>query len=145
LAVIYLFGYSLNNLSLMALIISTGFVVDDAIVVVENVAHHIENGVPPFEAALRGVREVGFTVVAMSLSLVAVFVPLLFMGGVVGRLFREFAVTLAVAVLLSMLVSLMATPMLCSRLLRAPAPGGPRRVARLLERAVAIPLAGYAR
>jgi multidrug efflux pump len=145
LAVIYLFGYSLNNLSLMALIISTGFVVDDAIVVVENVAHHIENGAPPFEAALRGVREVGFTVVAMSLSLVAVFIPLLFMGGVVGKLFREFAVTLAVAVLLSMLVSLMATPMLCSKLLRAPAPGGPGRVARLLERAVAIPLAGYAR
>lgn len=118
LAVIYLCGFSLNNVSLMALIISTGFVVDDAIVVVENVIHHLERGKPPLEAALLGVREVGFTVVAMSLSLVAVFLPLLLMGGIVGRLFREFAVTLSVAVLISMFVSLTCTPMLCAHLLR---------------------------
>lgn len=119
LAVIYLCGFSLNNVSLMALIISTGFVVDDAIVVVENVTHHLEKGKPPFEAALLGVREVGFTVLAMSVSLVAVFLPLLLMGGIVGRLFREFAVTLSVAVLISMFVSLTCTPMLCGQLLRA--------------------------
>lgn len=145
LAVIYLLGYSLNNLSLMALIIATGFVVDDAIVVVENVAQHIEKGLSPLQAALAGVREVGFTVVAMSLSLVAVFIPLLFMGGIIGKLFREFAVTLSVAVLISTLVSLMATPMLCSRLLRAASLGTPGRIGRLLERAVAAPLALYAR
>ena len=145
LAVIYLCGFSLNNLSLMALIISTGFVVDDAIVVVENVAHHVERGVPPLEAALRGVREVGFTVVAMSVSLVAVFVPLLFMGGVVGRLFREFAVTLSVAVGISMVVSLVATPMLCSRLLRPKAAKERSRFARFWERALDAPARLYER
>lgn len=119
LAVIYLCGYTLNNLSLMALIISTGFVVDDAIVVVENTARHIEDGMRPFQAALKGVKEVSFTVVAMSASLVAVFIPLLFMGGVVGRMFREFSVTLASAVVISLLVSLTLTPMLCSRLLKS--------------------------
>ncbi len=119
LAVIYLCGFSLNNLSLMALIISTGFVVDDAIVVVENTTRHIEAGMAPLAAALKGVREVSFTVVAMSLSLIAVFIPLLMMGGVVGRMFREFSITLAAAVGISLLVSLTVTPMLCSRLLKA--------------------------
>jgi len=114
-AVIYLCGYSLNNLSLMALTISTGFVVDDAIVVLENTSRHIEKGVPPFKAALLGAKEVGFTVLAMSVSLVAVFLPILLMGGVVGRLFREFAVTLSAAVIVSLLVSLTVTPMLCAR------------------------------
>ena len=98
----YLLGYSLDNLSLMALTIATGFVVDDAIVVLENITRHIEAGMPRFEAALSGAREVGFTVLSMSLSLVAVFIPILLMGGIVGRLFREFAVTLSVAMLVSL-------------------------------------------
>jgi multidrug efflux pump len=110
-------GYSLDNLSLMALTISTGFVVDDAIVVLENIKRHIDEGRAPLDAALTGAREVGFTVLSMSLSLVAVFIPLLFMGGLVGRIFREFAVTLSVAVAVSLIVSLTLTPMLCSRFL----------------------------
>lgn len=118
-AIIYLLGFSLNNLSLMAMIIATGFVVDDAIVVVENISRHIEGGMKPFRAALLGVKEVSFTVISMSLSLVAVFIPLLLMGGLVGRLFREFAVTLSVAVIVSMFISLTTTPMMCSRLLKA--------------------------
>jgi multidrug efflux pump len=118
--VMYLLDYSLDNLSLMALTIATGFVVDDAIVVMENVVRHMEAGMSRFEAALRGVREVGFTVLSMSLSLVAVFIPILLMGGIVGRLFREFAVTLSVAILMSMLVSLTTTPMMCARILTAP-------------------------
>jgi multidrug efflux pump len=113
----YLLGYTLDNLSLMALTIATGFVVDDAIVVIENITRHLENGLPPFEAALRGAKEIAFTVFSISLSLVAVFIPILFMGGIVGRLFREFAVVLAVAIFLSMVVSLTATPMMCARLL----------------------------
>ncbi|MBW8808299.1 MAG: efflux RND transporter permease subunit, partial [Lysobacter sp.] len=117
-AVMYLLGFSLNNLSLMALTIATGFVVDDAIVVLENTSRHLEQGMDRFEAALLGAREVGFTVVSISLSLVAVFIPLLFMGGIVGRLFREFAVTLSAAVLISLLVSLTTTPMMCAYLLR---------------------------
>jgi multidrug efflux pump len=117
--VMYLLDYSLDNLSLMALTIATGFVVDDAIVVMENIVRHLEAGVPRFEAALRGVREVGFTVLSMSLSLVAVFIPILLMGGFVGRLFREFAVTLSVAILVSMVVSLTTTPMMCARILSA--------------------------
>jgi multidrug efflux pump len=116
--VMYLFGYSLDNLSLMALTISTGFVVDDAIVVIENVTRYLEQGMHPFEAALKGAREIGFTVVTISISLVAVFIPLLLMGGIVGRLFREFAVTLSVAIAVSMIVSLTATPMMCAHLLR---------------------------
>ncbi len=114
----YLAGYSLNNLSLMALIVATGFVVDDAIVVLENISRHIDNGTPPYQAAFIGAREVGFTVLSMSLSLVAVFIPLLLMGGIVGRLFREFAVTLSVAVLVSLVVSLTTTPMMCAMLLK---------------------------
>ena len=113
----YLLGYSLDNLSLMALTIATGFVVDDAIVVIENITRHLENGMPPLEAALSGAKEIGFTVFSISISLVAVFIPILLMGGIVGRLFREFAVTLAVAIVVSMIVSLTTTPMMCARLL----------------------------
>ncbi|OUL98583.1 efflux RND transporter permease subunit [Variovorax sp. JS1663] len=116
-----LLGFSLNNLSLMALTVATGFVVDDAIVVLENTARHVEAGMKRVEAALRGAREVGFTVLSISLSLVAVFIPLLFMGGQVGRLFREFAVTLSAAVLISLVISLTTTPMLCAMLLRSEA------------------------
>lgn len=116
--VMYLCGYSLDNLSLMALTVATGFVVDDAIVVLENISRHIENGEAPFQAAIKGTREVAFTVVSMSVSLVAVFLPLLLMGGIVGRLLREFSVVLAVAVAVSLLVSLTATPAMCARLLK---------------------------
>jgi multidrug efflux pump len=112
-------GYTLNTVSLMALIVATGFVVDDAIVVLENIMRHMERGVSPMRAAMRGVREVGFTVLAMSLSLVAVFIPMLLMGGLVGRMFKEFAVTLSVAILVSLLISVTLTPMMCSRLLKA--------------------------
>ncbi|MEO5955774.1 MAG: multidrug efflux RND transporter permease subunit [Nitrospiraceae bacterium] len=115
--VMYLCGYSIDNLSLMALTIATGFVVDDAIVVLENISRYREQGVPPFEAALRGAKEITFTVLSMSLSLVAVFLPILLMGGMVGRLFREFAVTLSVAIIVSLVVSLTTTPMMCARLL----------------------------
>ncbi|MFR0693077.1 multidrug efflux RND transporter permease subunit [Enterobacterales bacterium AE_CKDN230030158-1A_HGKHYDSX7] len=125
-AVMYLCGFSLNNLSLMALIIATGFVVDDAIVVVENIARRIEEGDPPIQAAIRGAREVSFTVLSMTLSLVAVFIPLLLMGGITGRLFREFSVTLAAAILVSLVVSLTLTPMLCARLLK-PVERGPKK------------------
>ncbi|NBC99751.1 multidrug efflux RND transporter permease subunit MdtC [Atlantibacter hermannii] len=118
----YLCGFSLNNLSLMALTIATGFVVDDAIVVLENISRHLEAGVKPLQAALQGVREVGFTVLSMSLSLVAVFLPLLLMGGLPGRLFREFAVTLSVAIGISLVVSLTLTPMMCGWLLKAAKP-----------------------
>ncbi|MBX9753535.1 MAG: efflux RND transporter permease subunit, partial [Pseudomonadaceae bacterium] len=120
--VMYLCNFSLNNLSLMALIIATGFVVDDAIVMLENIARRIEEGESPLAAALKGASEVGFTVLSMSLSLVAVFIPLLLMGGIPGRLFREFAVTLSAAVLISLLVSLTLTPMLCAKLLRGKVP-----------------------
>ncbi len=112
-----LFGYTLNTISLMALIVATGFVVDDAIVVLENIIRYREQGMSPLRASMRGAREVGFTVVAMSVSLVAVFIPMLFMGGLPGRLFREFAVTLSVAILISLLISLTVTPMMCARLL----------------------------
>ena len=114
------FGYSLDNLSLMALTLSVGFVVDDAIVMLENIVRHMEMGEPPFQAALDGSREIGFTIVSMTLSLAAVFIPVLFMGGIVGRLFHEFAVTIGVAILISGFVSLTLTPMLCSRFLRPP-------------------------
>jgi len=119
-AVMYLCGYSLDNLSLMALTISTGFVVDDAIVVMENITRHIEDGMEPFAAALRGAKEIGFTVFTISMSLIAVFIPLLLMGGIVGRLFREFAVTLSTAILVSMVISLTTTPMMCAYILRNP-------------------------
>jgi multidrug efflux pump len=118
-AVMYFAGYSLDNLSLMALTISTGFVVDDAIVVIENITRHLEDGVPPVRAALQGAREIGFTVLSMSTSLVAVFIPILLMGGIIGRLFREFAVTLAVAIGVSLVVSLTTTPMMCAQFLHS--------------------------
>jgi multidrug efflux pump len=118
-AIMYLFGYSLDNLSLMALTISTGFVVDDAIVVMENITRHLEAGLRPFAAALKGAEEIGFTVFTISISLIAVFIPLLMMGGIVGRLFREFAVTLSTSIVVSMVVSLTATPTMCAYLLRS--------------------------
>jgi len=118
--VMYLLGFSLNNLSLMALTVATGFVVDDAIVVIENITRHVEAGVPRLQAALDGAREVGFTVLAMSVALIAVFIPILMMGGLVGRVLREFAMTLAVTVALSLIISLTMTPMLCGRILRPP-------------------------
>ncbi|HDL7098869.1 TPA: multidrug efflux RND transporter permease subunit MdtC [Yersinia enterocolitica] len=124
----YLCGFSLNNLSLMALTIATGFVVDDAIVVLENISRHLEAGVKPMAAALRGVREVGFTVLSMSISLVAVFIPLLLMEGLPGRLFREFAVTLSVAIGISLVISLTLTPMMCAHLLRAQPTGKQQRI-----------------
>ena len=114
----YLCGYSLNNLSLMALTISTGFVVDDAIVMIENIARYVEEGEPPFEAALKGAKQIGFTIVSLTVSLVAVLIPLLFMGGIIGRLFREFAVTLAIAIGVSAVLSLTLTAMMCAHLLR---------------------------
>ena len=117
--VMYLCGYAIDNLSLMALTIATGFVVDDAIVVIENITRHLEAGMQPYAAALRGAQEIGFTVMSISISLIAVFIPILLMGGIVGRLFREFAVTLSVAIAVSLLISLTTTPMMCARLLKA--------------------------
>ena len=116
--VMYLLGYSLNNLTLMALTISTGFVVDDAIVMIENIVRYIEEGETPMRAALRGAEQIGFTIISLTISLIAVLIPLLFMGDIVGRLFREFAVTLAVTILVSAVVSLTLTPMMCARLLK---------------------------
>jgi multidrug efflux pump len=141
----YLAGYSLNNLSLMALIVATGFVVDDAIVVLENATRHVEAGMPPLAAALASAREVGFTVVSMSLSLVAVFVPILFMGDIVGRFFREFALTLSVAILVSLVVSLTLTPMMCARLLAPPRTGGQGRASAAGERLFGAVRRGYER
>ncbi len=145
--VMYFLGFSLNNLSLMALTVATGFVVDDAIVVLENTARHIEAGMDRVQAALLGAREVGFTVLSISLSLVAVFIPLLFMDGQVGRLFREFAVTLSVAVMISLVISLTTTPMMCALLLRAHDPARdkpPGRIARWADRGYQAVLRGYA-
>ena len=135
-AVMYFLGFSLNNLSLMALTVATGFVVDDAIVVLENTTRHLEEGMDRFKAALLGAREVGFTVLSISISLVAVFIPLLFMGGIVGRLFREFAVTLSAAVMISLVISLTTTPMMCAYLLRRSVEErAPNRLQRLSEAA----------
>ncbi|WP_028535021.1 multidrug efflux RND transporter permease subunit [Paludibacterium yongneupense] len=142
--IMYLCGFSLNNLSLMALTIATGFVVDDTIVVLENISRHIEAGMTPYQAALKGAREVGFTVLSMSISLVAVFIPILMMGGIVGRLFREFAVSLSAAIMLSLVVSLTATPMLCSRWLRPVAAEHGRRF-RASERVFESLHEGYRR
>jgi multidrug efflux pump len=132
--VMYLLGYSLDNLSLMALAISTGFVVDDAIVVLENITRYIEHGMEPVAAAFRGAREIGFTVLSMSTSLVAVFIPILLMGGIVGRLFREFAVTLSIAIGVSLLVSLTTTPTMCAKFLRPLNEEKHGRLYRLSER-----------
>jgi len=143
--VMYLFGYSIDNLSLMALTISTGFVVDDAIVVIENITRYLEAGFSPMKAALRGAREIGFTVLSMSTSLIAVFIPILLMGGIVGRLFREFAVTLSVTILLSLLVSLTTTPMMCARFLRPIRAEGHNRLFHWSERGYEALVGGYGR
>jgi multidrug efflux pump len=143
--IMYLCHYSIDNLSLMALTISTGFVVDDAIVVIENVTRYLEQGMSPMQAALKGAREVGFTVLTISVSLVAVFTPILLMGGIVGRLFREFAVTLSVAIVVSLVVSLTTTPMMCSRLLKHHRPGERGRLYQASERIFAWVLSFYER
>jgi multidrug efflux pump len=143
--VMYLLGYSLDNLSLMALTIATGFVVDDAIVVLENISRHIEAGVPRVRAAVEGAAEVSFTVLSMSISLIAVFIPILLMGGIIGRLFREFAVTLSIAILVSLAVSLTTTPMMCAFLLRRPQREGAAHWRRRTERSFEALQRGYAR
>ncbi|RZS84339.1 multidrug efflux RND transporter permease subunit [Pigmentiphaga kullae] len=145
-AVMYLCGYSLNTMSLMALIVATGFVVDDAIVVLENISRHLEAGMSPLRAALVGSREVGFTVLSMSLSLIAVFIPILLMGDIVGRLFREFSVTLSAAILMSLIVSVTLTPMMCARMLRpAREQRPPGRISRLLDAGFSGMARGYGR
>jgi multidrug efflux pump len=143
--VMYLLGYTMDNLSLMALTISTGFVVDDAIVVLENITRYLEQGMTPFDAAMKGSKEIGFTVLSMSTSLIAVFIPILLMGGIVGRLFREFAVTLAVAIAMSLVVSLTTTPMMCAKFLRQHNPSERSRAYLLGERFFNGMLAGYDR
>jgi multidrug efflux pump len=145
LAVMYLAGFSIDNLSLMALVIATGFVVDDSIVMIENISRYLEMGEQPLQAALRGAGQIGFTIISLTVSLIAVLIPLLFMGDVVGRLFSEFAVTLAVTILISAIVSLTLTPMLCSRLLRAKAEQRPNRFERWTERLFDRLIAGYGR
>ena len=134
----YLLGFSLDNLSLMALTIATGFVVDDAIVVLENISRHVEDGMPRHEAALRGAREVGFTVISISVSLVAVFIPILLMGGIVGRLFREFTATLSLAIAISMVISLTTTPMMCALILRLPDRAHRPQRMSLLDRSLGV-------
>jgi hydrophobe/amphiphile efflux-1 (HAE1) family protein len=144
-AVLYVLGYSLDNLSLMALTIAVGFVVDDAVVVIENVVRHLEGGLSPMQAALKGASEIGFTIVSITLSLIAVFIPLFLMGGYVGLLFREFAVTVSVSLVLSLVIALTLTPMMCSRLLKPEDKGGHSRLYRLLERGFDGLLALYER
>ncbi len=144
-AVMYLLGYSIDNLSLMALTISTGFVVDDAIVVMENISRHLEHGMEPFAAALLGAREIGFTVFSISVSLIAVFIPILMMGGIVGRLFREFAITLSTAIAVSMVISLTTTPTMCAHLLKQEKPDGHGRMYQLSEKFFAWMLETYRR
>ena len=134
----YLLGFTLDNLSLMALTIATGFVVDDAIVVLENISRHVENGMPRHEAALRGAKEVGFTVISISVSLVAVFIPILLMGGIVGRLFREFTATLSLAIAISMVISLTTTPMMCALILRLPDRAHRPQRLTLFDRSIAV-------
>src|SRR5258706_9663630 len=144
-AVMYGLGFSLNNLSLMALTIATGFVVDDAVVMIENIARYIEAGDAPLEAALKGSAQIGFTILSLTVSLIAVLIPLLFMGDIVGRLFREFAITLSAAILVSAAVSLTLTPMLCARLLRTHEERKPGRVARVSQAVFNRVLDVYAR
>ncbi len=144
-SVMYAVGYSLDNISLMALTISVGFVVDDAIVMIENIVRYLEQGDRPFEAALKGAGQIGFTIISISFSLIAVFIPLLFMGGIIGRLFREFAVTVAVAVVASAFISLTLTPVLCSLFLKGQAERPPGRLSRLAERGFVAMLNGYDR
>ncbi len=145
LGVMYLLGYSLNNLTLMALTISTGFVVDDAIVMIENIVRYIEAGEKPLQAALKGAEQIGFTIISLTVSLIAVLIPLLFMGDIVGRLFREFAVTLSVTILVSAIVSLTLTPMMCSRLLRTKSNAKPGRLYAASERVYERVIAFYGR
>src|SRR5213075_2434988 len=133
-SIMYVLNYTLDNLSMMALILSVGFVVDDAIVMLENIVRNLERGETRIQAALNGSREVVFTIVSMTLSLAAVFIPVLFMGGILGRLFREFAVTITAAILISGVVSVTLTPMLCSRFLRVTALQAKGRMARAMER-----------
>jgi multidrug efflux pump len=144
-AVMYLAGFSLDNLSLMALAIASGFVVDDAIVVMENITRHVEQGIKPMDAALLGAQEIGFTVLSISVSLIAVFIPILLMGGIIGRLFREFALTLSTAILVSMVISLTATPMMCARILSAEKDKQHGRLYQLSERGFNKVLDGYKR
>lgn len=143
-AVMYLYGFSLNNLSLMALILATGLVVDDAIVVLENISRHIDEGVPPMTAAYRGAEEVGFTLLSMNVSLVAVFLSILFMGGIIESLFREFSITLAASIVVSLVVSLTLTPMLCARWLKPHVPGQENRLQRWSQRLNERMVRGYA-
>jgi len=143
--VMYLMGFSLNNLTLMALTISTGFVVDDAIVMIENIARYIEQGESPLQAALKGSKQIAFTILSLTVSLIAVLIPLLFMGDVVGRLFREFAVTLSITILISAIVSLTLTPMMCARLLRARRDDQPGRFSQASQRVLDRIIAGYGR
>jgi multidrug efflux pump len=144
-AVMYLCGFSLDNLSLMALAIASGFVVDDAIVVMENISRHIEEGLSPMQASLQGAQEIGFTVFSISISLIAVFIPLLLMGGIIGRLFREFAITLSTAILVSMVISLTTTPMICSRVMKAEKDIKHGRMYQWSERGFDAVLSGYRR
>src|SRR6185369_3357489 len=143
--VMYLLGFSLNNLTLMALTIATGFVVDDAIVMIENVARYVEQGMPARQAALEGAAQIGFTILSLTVSLVAVLIPLLFMGDVVGRLFREFAITLGVTILISAVVSLTLTPMMCARLLKHTPEAQQSRFYRASERVLERTIDGYGR
>ena len=145
LAVMYKLGYSIDNLSLMALIIATGFVVDDSIVMIENIVRYLEEGMPPLEAALTGAGQIGFTILSLTVSLIAVLIPLLFMGGVIGRLFSEFAVTLAITIVLSGIVSLTLVPMLCARMLRRQSERHPSRFERISERLFNATLGAYER
>src|SRR5262249_54212880 len=140
-----LLGYSLDNLSLMALTLSVGFVVDDAIVMLENIVRHMESGEPPLQAAVKGAREIGFTIISMTVSLAAVFIPVLFMGGIVGRLLHEFAVTIVLAIMVSGIVSLTLTPMLCSRFVRAQHGLKHGALYRFFERAFDLMQGAYAR
>ena len=141
----YLLGYSLNNLTLMALTISTGFVVDDAIVMIENINRFIEEGESPLQSALKGAKQIGFTILSLTISLIAVLIPLLFMGDIVGRLFRQFAITLAVTILVSAIVSLTLTPMMSAKLLHPIAEENKSRFYRLSERAFTRTIEGYGR
>src|SRR5690606_7898821 len=143
--VMYLLGFSLNNLTLMALTIATGFVVDDAIVMIENIARHIEQGETPMQAALKGAAEIGFTLISLTVSLIAVLIPLLFMGDVIGRLFSEFAITLATAIIISLVISLTLTPMMCARMLKPESAYEGNRLHRKMGDAIDRVIHGYDR
>ena len=145
LAVMYELNYSIDNLSLMALIIATGFVVDDSIVMIENIVRYLEEGMSPLDAAIAGAGQIGFTIMSLTISLIAVLIPLLFMGGVIGRLFSEFAVTLAVTIVISAVVSLTLVPMMCARILRRKAERNPSRFEQISEGLFDRTLAAYER